>query len=105
VAGEDWPLHRELALLAEGRLCTPARQRICAAENGAFAPWACRVCEEYLRPEAVSRWTWHLVFLQQLQQAGYPFQANDLTLEEWLLLGVAERLLGGERGRYAQNQS
>ena len=67
-----------------------------AMENGAFATWACRACEEYLRPEAISPWTWHLVLLYQLRQAGYPFDANDLTLEEWLLLGLVQRLLTGE---------
>lgn len=98
----DWPLTRELTLLAAGRLCGLDQQRRCRTENGAFAPWACQVCEEYLRPEAVSPWTWHLVFLLQLQRAGYPFKANELTLEEWLLLGLAQRLLAGGRGLHAQ---
>ncbi len=97
-------MHRELQLLAAGRLCGPEQRGRCTAENGAFAHWACQVCEEYLRPEAVSPWTWHLVFLHQLQRAGYPFKANDLTLEEWLLVGLVQRLLAGERGHYAQKQ-
>jgi hypothetical protein len=95
-------LQRELALLAEGRLCGPAQQRRCRTENGPFAAWACQVCEEYLRPEAISPWTRHLVFLHRLRQAGYPFGANDLTLEEWLLLDLVQRILTGKRGRHAQ---
>ena len=89
-------------MLAAGRLCGPAQQRRCRSENGAFATWACQACEEYLRPEAISPWTWHLVFLHQLRQAGYPFAANDLTLEEWLLLGLVQRLLTGKRGQHVQ---
>jgi len=88
-------------MLAAGRLCGPTRRRRCRTENGAFGPWACRVCEEFMPPEAVSPWTWHLVFLHQLQGAGYPLKANDLTLEEWLLLGLARRLLAGKRGTHA----
>lgn len=90
-------------MLAAGRLCSPGRRRRCQVENGAFATWACRVCEEYLRPEAVSTWTWHLVMLHQLRRAGYPFKANDLTLEEWLLLELVQRIFA-ERGRYGQQQ-
>jgi len=89
-------------MLAASRLCGPAQQRKCQRENGAFAAWACQACEEYLRPEAVSPWTWHLVFLHQLRQAGYPLKANDLTLEEWLLLGLVQRLLTGKRGQDGQ---
>ena len=51
---------------------------------------------------AIGAWTWHLVFLHQLRQAGYPFDANDLTLEEWLLLGLVQRSLTRKRGRHAQ---
>jgi hypothetical protein len=91
-------------MLAAGRLCGLAQQERCRTENGAFARWACQVCEEYLRPEAISPWTWHVVFLHQLQRAGYPFQANDLTLEEWLLLGLVQRALAGKRGNHAQKQ-
>ncbi len=88
-------------MLAKGLLCGPAQQRRCRAEDGSFAAWACRVCEEYLRPEAISPWTWHLLFLHQLHRAGYPFRANDLTLEEWLLLGLVQRIFAGERGHHA----
>ena len=100
---EDWPLLKELAAIARGRLCGSAQRRRCRAEAGSFADWACGVCEEFLRPEAVSPWTWHLVSLHQLRQAGYPFKANDLSLETWLLLGTVHRVLEGvQRGGHAQ---
>jgi len=94
----DWPLQRELQALAAGRVCGPESRRRCRLESGGFADWACQACTEYLRPEAISPWTWHLVFLHRLQQAGYPFRANDLSLETWLLLGLVHRMLAGISG-------
>lgn len=35
-----------------------------------------------------SAWFSHIWFLYQLQQAGYPFGRDELTLDEWL--GLAE---------------
>jgi hypothetical protein len=95
---EGWPLLEELRDLARGRLCRPEVRQRCRAENSAFADWACGVCEEFRQPEALSPWTWHLLFLFQLQQAGYPFRANDLSLETWLLLGLVRQILKGGKG-------
>jgi len=101
----DWPLAEEVRALARGRLCRGEERRRCRAEQGAFADWACGECREYLRPEDISPWTWHLLFLHQLQEAGYPFRANDLTLDTWLLLGLVKRLLAVERGgNFAQRR-
>lgn len=90
---QGWPLDKELQVLTNGRLCSPEEQRRCRAENGPFADWACAACAERVRPEAISPWTWHLVFLYQLSRAGYPFKANDLSLETWLLMGKVRRVL------------
>jgi hypothetical protein len=99
-----WPLFEELQTMVQGRLCGPQERRQCRAASGSFADWACSVCEEFLRPEAISPWTWHLIFLYQLKKAGYPFRANDLTLETWLLLGLVRRVLEGkQRGADAQD--
>jgi hypothetical protein len=95
---QDWPLARELHFLAGGRLCGPEERRRCRTESGSFADWACRECAERLRPEAISPWTWHLVFLHRLSRAGYPFQANDLSLETWLLMATVRRVLEGAQG-------
>jgi hypothetical protein len=98
---QGWPLDRELQVLAGGRLCGPEERRRCRAESGAFADWACGACAERVRPEAISPWTWHLVFLYRLSRAGYPFKANDLSLETWLLMGTVRRVLEGtQRGQY-----
>ena len=85
-----WPLVEEVLDLAKGRLCQGDRRRACRAESGPFGEWACRECREFRRPETISPWTWHLVLLHQLKQAGYPFQANDLSLETWMLLGLVQ---------------
>jgi hypothetical protein len=100
-ANQDWPLFKELQMLVGGRLCGPQTRRRCRAESGAFADWACGACAERVRPEAISPWTWHLVFLYQLSRAGYPFKANDLSLETWLLMGTVRRVLAGaQRGQH-----
>jgi hypothetical protein len=99
--GRDWPLQRDLQALAGGRLCGPEERLRCRRESGAFADWACGTCAERVRPETLSPWTWHLVFLYQLSRAGYPFKANDLSLETWLLLGTVRRVLEGpQRGQH-----
>jgi hypothetical protein len=97
----DWPLQKELQVLARGRLCGPEERVRCRRESGVFADWACAACVERVRPEAISPWTWHLVFLYQLSRAGYPFKANDLSLETWLLMGTVRRVLEGpQRGQH-----
>ena len=53
-----WALDRELQVLAGGRLCGPQERRQCRTESGAFAYWACGACNERVRPEAISPWTW-----------------------------------------------
>jgi len=95
--GWTWDLLKDLRALAAGRLCQAEQREKCQAEHGPFAEWACRTCIEYLRPEAVSPWTWHLMFLHRLKKAGYPFRANDLSLEAWLLLGLVEEALAQPR--------
>ena len=99
-----WTLARELQVLASGRLCGPEERQRCRSESGAFADWACGACAERVRPEAISPWTWHLVFLYQLSRAGYPFKANDLSLETWLLMGTVRRALeGSPRGQHGHD--
>ena len=104
VCPETKEVLNELRSLASGRLCRPEHQEKCRAENGPFAEWACKSCSEFLRPEAVSPWTWHFLFLYRLKRAGYPFRANDLSLETWLLLGLVEEALTPPRGGHGAQQ-
>ncbi|OPX20375.1 MAG: hypothetical protein BZ151_04415 [Desulfobacca sp. 4484_104] len=87
---------QELRAIISGRLCTAAQRQKCQQEDQNFSEWACSQCREYMPPEQISPWTWHLLFLYQLQEAGYPFRANDLSLETWILLGVVRRILSAE---------
>jgi hypothetical protein len=48
---------------------------------------ACAACP-YRDAEPPSDWFAHISYLHALQEGGYPFQKNDLTIEEWL--GLAE---------------
>jgi len=38
-------------------------------------------------PYEPSEWFSHIWFLHTLQQSGYPFRPDDLSLEQWLALG------------------
>lgn len=107
-AARDCPpteeLLQELKSLARGRLCRAEQRHRCRVENGFFADWACSNCAEYLRPETISPWTWHLMFLHRLKKAGYPFRSNDLSLETWLLLGLVEEALATPQGGHGGQQ-
>ena len=55
----------------------------------------CKSCE--LRPGEYqpSLWFQHIWFLYCLRQGGYPFEKDDLTIEEWLDIGVLSRAAEG----------
>lgn len=46
----------------------------------------CSACDK--KPRELSDWFYHINHLYRLQKAGYPFRANDLTLDEWYDVGV-----------------
>jgi hypothetical protein len=54
--------------------------------------WSCAHCPKK-RPADLNIYTHKLLRLRRLQQAGYPFHANDLTYEEWLDLGRVNECL------------
>ena len=41
----------------------------------------------------MSPWTMHILRLRRLQKGGYGFERNDLRLEEWLDLVLANDLI------------
>jgi hypothetical protein len=75
-------------------VCTSERRMKCEAEFGAaHLVWTCANCPR-ARLEDLSPYTMKILRLADLQFAGYPLAANDLTLEEWFDLGrVKEWLL------------
>jgi hypothetical protein len=70
-------------------LCTPLDFEKCEIENGDNLAWACEHCPT-MRRENLMQYTVKLMNLRTLQAAGYPFTANDLTLEEWSDLGLVK---------------
>jgi len=46
-----------------------------------------------------SPWFRHILFLYRLRKGGYPFEKNDLSLEEWLALGELEEAIEASRLR------
>ena len=47
----------------------------------------CAQCSSGMIPDP-SPWFGHIMSLYQLQRGGYPFERNDLTIEEWKDLGT-----------------
>lgn len=47
----------------------------------------CGQCE-HREPYEPSEWFQHIWLLYRLQTGGYPFKADDLSMEEWLEIGV-----------------
>jgi len=45
----------------------------------------CLTCPQQ-KPYKPTAWFNHIWMIYQLQQGGYPFKANDLTLVEWMAL-------------------
>jgi hypothetical protein len=73
-------------------VCTSEDELKCRVENEGYEEWACEKCEKKKSRES-SPWTMHLMYLRNLQKGGYPFKANDLSLEEWIDLGMLNDLI------------
>ena len=54
--------------------------------------WACSQCEKK-KEDDLDEYTLKIFRIRHLKMAGYPFRANDLSLEEWEDLGRAEEYL------------
>jgi len=54
--------------------------------------YRCGKCEKK-KSRDLDEYTVKILNLRQLKKAGYPFGANDLTLEEWLDLGLVEETM------------
>jgi hypothetical protein len=75
-------------------VCDPTEEARCREEIGSeeFISWACSKCDKKKSRE-LHPWTNHILFLRILMKAGYPFCKNDLSLEEWLDLGMTNELI------------
>lgn len=74
-------------------LCDDTERAACVEEVGEeMLEWQCSNCPKR-RWQDLSPYTHKILRLRRLQQAGYPFEANDLELEEWEDLGRANAWL------------
>ena len=48
----------------------------------------CPSCEKRNGNSTPSEWLTHIWYLFLLQRGGYPFEKNDLSVEEWIDLGI-----------------
>lgn len=55
----------------------------------------CARCECRPREYEPSPWFLHMWFLYSLQAGGYPLDKDDLTIEEWMDLGVLKKEIQG----------
>lgn len=54
---------------------------------GATFEQACAICDRK-QTEAPDPWIQHIMFLYGLTRGGYPFDRDDLTLDEWQDIGT-----------------
>jgi len=66
-------------------------------ENGANLAWACEHCQKKSYQD-LHDYTKKMLNTYGLQQGGYPFRADDLTLTEWCDLGRLAKILNPNRG-------
>lgn len=59
---------------------------------GEHLEWACSKCEKK-RYDQIHPYTQKIMEIRRLREAGYPFTANSLTLEEWQDLGAYEEIM------------
>jgi hypothetical protein len=64
--------------------------------DGDNLEWACSKCEQK-RPGDLHDYTRKMLQLRHLTLAGYPLQANDLTVEEWADLGSLQEVMTGKQ--------
>lgn len=64
----------------------------CRETDGDYLAWSCANCPR-TRAEDLDPYTVKLLRVRVLQAAGYPLAADDLTMEEWLDLGVVNQWL------------
>jgi len=85
-------LERDLKALLTGEgLCSERDAADCEARHGDWLDWACQRCEK-VQPDRLSGRALRIVFLRELQRGGFPFGPDDLSLEDWLGLGLAARI-------------
>ena len=73
-------------------VCTDEEKEKCRNEFGDNLEWACGKCEKN-RAQDFDVYTAKLLRIRGMRMAGYPFEPDDLTPEEWEDLGKVEQWL------------
>jgi len=60
-------------------------KQACAANLRENLAAACEVCTR--NQQEPSPWVHHIAWLALLKKGGYPFDKNDLSIDEWISLG------------------
>lgn len=81
----------DLRALATG-ICDAQEKQKCRIEFGDNLGWACENCRKNKAAE-IGEYTLKLFRIRALRMAGYPFEANDFTYDEWEDLGKVEQWL------------
>ncbi len=82
----------DLAALRQG-LCDEGQEAACLDEMGEESlAWACAECSK-IRRDDLEPYTLKLLHLAALQKGGYPLDADELSLEEWIDLGRIKEAL------------
>jgi len=86
-------LDRDLDAVAKGNICRESDYAECREEmDGPGLEWACSQCPK-LPVETIHPYTQKLLSIRQLQQAGFPLDAEILNYNEWLDLGRVNECL------------
>ncbi len=74
-------------------MCDDLQEKKCLEEVGEdLLSWTCEKCEKKKQRD-LGEYTIKIFRIRQLKMAGYPFAANDLTLEEWEDLGQVDEAM------------
>ncbi len=73
-------------------VCDPEQEERCKKQDGSFWQSSCRRCEKKKIGD-VHPWALHLIDLRRLKKAGYPFDKNDLSYDEWMDLGLLNEMM------------
>ncbi len=87
-------LLKDVEALCSRNVCEKEDEERCREEIGSekFFKWACEKCEKRKSAE-IHPWTNHILFLRRLGKAGFPFGKDDLSMNEWLDLGLANEVI------------
>lgn len=85
---------KDLRALRSG-ICSREDREKCRIEMGENLDWACSHCKKARSEDDLDLhpYTLKLLRIRVMKMGGYPFKANDLTVEEWEDLGNIEQCL------------